>query len=123
MENSKNRDKWACNLKWAAVFVLFIMFVFALCIIKCIDNWEQRGQFGDLFGVVNAFFSGLAFAGLIITIRQQHQDLEYQKQAIEQTNLEMKCQINEFDKQNETLKIERFENTFLNARSTTEHSE
>lgn len=113
MEDKKNKDKWLCNLLWAAAFVFLIMFVSALCVFKCIGGWEQRGQFGDLFGVVNALFSGLAFAGLIITIRQQHQDLEYQKQAIEQTNQEMRCQTKEFDKQNETLKIERFENTFF----------
>jgi len=26
------------------------------------DSWETRGQFGDLFGSVNALFSGFAFA-------------------------------------------------------------
>lgn len=113
MKDNKNNDKWLCNLLWAAAFVFLIMFISALCVFKCIGGWEQRGQFGDLFGVVNALFSGLAFAGLIITIRQQHQDLEYQKQAIEQTNQEMRSQTKEFDKQNETLRIERFENTFF----------
>ena len=108
-----DNNKLLRNFQWAIILVLFIMFISALCIFKCIDSWDHRGQFGDLFGVVNALFSGLAFAGLIITIRQQHQDLEYQKQAIEQTNLEMKSQTKEFDKQNETLRIERFENTFF----------
>lgn len=61
---------------WLASFVLIYF---------CIDGWNVRGQFGDLFGSVNALFSGLAFAGLIITIRQQHKDLEYQRQAIDQS--------------------------------------
>lgn len=34
------------------------------------DDWGVRGQFGDLFDPVNALFSGLAFAGLVITIIQ-----------------------------------------------------
>lgn len=82
---------------WAASFVFIYQYF---------DKWEKRGQFGDLFGSVNALFSGLAFAGLIITIRQQHKDLEYQRQAIDQS----KKDINQ---QNETMKIERFENTFF----------
>jgi G3E family GTPase len=35
-----------------------------------------RGQFGDLFGAVNAFFTGLAFAGVIFTIFLQRRELE-----------------------------------------------
>lgn len=76
MENSNNDDKWLCQLMWAIVFVFFVMMLSAFVVIKLIRDWEQRGQFGDLFGVVNALFSGLAFAGLIITIRQQHLDLK-----------------------------------------------
>lgn len=83
---------------WLASFVLIYF---------CIDGWNVRGQFGDLFGSVNALFSGLAFAGLIITIRQQHKDLEYQQQAIDQSK-------EDISQQNETMKIERFENTFFN---------
>lgn len=77
-----------------------------ILICLCIDGWDVRGQFGDLFGAVNALFSGLAFVGLIITIRQQHKDLEYQQQAIDQSK-------EDISQQNETMKIERFENTFF----------
>lgn len=39
---------------WALTFILFA------------TNWDkdERGTFGDMFGAVNALFSGLAFAGL-----------------------------------------------------------
>ena len=47
---------------WVASFAIIYVFI---------DEWENRGQFGDLFGAVNALFSGLAFAGLVITIMQQ----------------------------------------------------
>lgn len=82
---------------WLASFVLIYF---------CIDGWDVRGQFGDLFGSVNALFSGLAFVGLVITIIQQRHDLQLQRQAID----ESKKDINQ---QNETMKIERFENTFF----------
>ena len=94
-------------------FCPFCHVAFSFLIFKCINDWGQRGQFGDLFGVVNALFSGLAFAGLIITIRQQHLDLEYQSQSIAQTKQELENQTREFNEQNETLRIQRFENTFF----------
>ena len=109
----KSEDKWLCSIIWAIGFVLFVMLLSVFLIFKCINGWEHRGKFGDLFGVVNALFSGLAFAGLIITIRQQHQDLEYQQQVIDQTKLELQNQTKEFDEQNETLRVQRFENTFF----------
>ena len=83
---------------WLASFVLIYHYF---------EDWEECGQFGDLFGSVNALFSGLAFAGLVITIIQQRHDLQLQRQAIDQS----KKDINQ---QNETMKIERFENTFFN---------
>lgn len=33
-----------------------------------IQGWEDRGTFGDMFGAVNALFTGLAFAGVVMTI-------------------------------------------------------
>lgn len=109
----KSEDKWLCSMMWAIVFVLFVMLLSAFLIFKCINDWDHRGQFGDLFGVVNALFSGLAFAGLIITIRQQHLVLEYQRQEIIQTQLELQNQTKEFGEQKETLRVQRFENTFF----------
>lgn len=110
---NKGTDGWHCGFVLAAFMIILIMCVAAFIIFKSIDSWDHRGQFGDLFGVVNALFSGLAFAGIIITIRQQHQDLSYQREALEQTREEMRQQTIEFDKQNETLKIQRFENTLF----------
>lgn len=101
-----NNNSWLCYMIWAVLGVMLIMVFSFYIIYNNIGCWEKRGQFGDLFGAVNALFSGLAFAGLIITIRQQNKNLEYQQRAIEQS----KKDINQ---QNETMKIERFENTFF----------
>jgi len=96
---------------------------------------SDAGTFGDQFGAVNSLFSGLAFVGLIFTIIQQRESLEKQNKSIEQqredlqnqkeelklnrqelelAREEMKHQTLEFEKQNESLKIQRFENTFFN---------
>lgn len=66
-----------------------------------------RGTFGDMFGAINALFSGLALAGIIITILLQRKELQLQREELSETREEFKIQ-------NETLKIQRFENTFFN---------
>lgn len=60
-----------------------------------------------MFGSVNALFSGLALAGIIFTILLQRLELKYQRDELKETR-------KEFQTQNETLKLQRFENTFFN---------
>ncbi len=67
---------------------------------------DERGTLGDMFGTVNALFSGLAFAGIIITILLQRKELKYQRE-------ELKATRKEFVIQNKTLRTQRFENTFF----------
>lgn len=94
----------ACVLAvWALTFFLFF-----------ITDSGERGQFGDMFGAVNALFSGLAFAGLIITLILQKTELGLQREELEQTREELRNQRVEFETQNETLKYQRFENLFYN---------
>ena len=98
-------------LSVSGVFILWGL-TFLLFFIK--DSTFGRGEFGDMFGAVNALFSGLAFAGLIITLILQHQELKLQREELEQTREELKNQRAEFEKENETLKYQRFENLFYN---------
>jgi DNA-binding transcriptional regulator of glucitol operon len=44
------------------------------------SDMATRGQFGDLFGGVNALFTGLAFVALIYTLYLQRKDLEMQRE-------------------------------------------
>lgn len=46
------------------------------------DAWALRGQFGDMFGAVNALFSGLAFAGVIIAVILQKRELALQRREL-----------------------------------------
>lgn len=46
------------------------------------DDWQKRGQFGDLFGAANALFSGLAFAGIIYTIYLQRKEIALQRKEL-----------------------------------------
>lgn len=106
------------NIAWKLVIrdsVIFIFVLWALTFILFINGEKEwRGTFGDMFGAVNALFSGLAFAGLIITLIMQHEELKLQRQELKQTNEELEGQKKEFEEQNKTLKVQRFENTLFN---------
>lgn len=65
-----------------------------------------RGVFGDMFGSVNALFSGLALGGIIFTIFLQKKELKLQRNELKETR-------KEFTLQNKTLSLQRFENTFF----------
>ena len=69
---------------------------------QCFQCHEERGTFGDMFGAVNALFSGLAFAGLIITLLYQKEELKLQREELKQTRAELKGQKREFEIQNKT---------------------
>lgn len=47
-----------------------------------ISDEAKQGQFGDMFGAVNALFTALAFAGLIYTVLLQRDQLALQQQEI-----------------------------------------
>ncbi|MDY6371733.1 MAG: putative phage abortive infection protein [Bacteroidales bacterium] len=122
---------------WVAVCIVIIVcvayFLFFYFVVHV--NMEKRGQFGDMFGFIGALFSGLAFAGLIVTMLQQREDLQnqkdeiklqrqdleaqtealkLQKEEIAQTNKELELQRKEMVEQNKTIILQRFENTFFN---------
>lgn len=122
-------------LIWLIVVVAICAAYFFVMFLWFPGSMEKRGQFGDMFGFLGALFSGLAFAGLIVTIRQQREDLKnqrdeielqredlqaqtealkLQKEEIRQTNEELKLQREEMKAQNKTIMLQRFETTFFN---------
>lgn len=109
------------NIVWVMLGGVIVLFLLNMSLILVNNDPTWRGSFGDQFGAVNALFSGLAFAGLIYTIILQRRDLELQRNDLRLqreelilTRKEMEDQTAEFEKQNETMRIQRFENTFFN---------
>lgn len=51
--------------------VPIIQLLFGIIVWRAIPEPQARGLFGDMFGAVNALFSGLAFAGIVFTMFQQ----------------------------------------------------
>lgn len=46
---------------------------------------EKAAQYGDSFGVLTSLFTGLAFAGLIVTILLQRKDINLQQEELQET--------------------------------------
>lgn len=67
----------------------------------------ELGTLGDYFGALNTLFAGLAFAGLIVTIRQQSKDLQATKD-------EMHKQTSQFKEQNQQTKITQIKEDIYN---------
>lgn len=67
----------------------------------------------DKFASLEALFSGLAFAGLIVAILLQRQELTLQRKELELTREVMKDQKKQLELQNETFRKDNFENTFF----------
>lgn len=111
--SESNNNLWK-TLSIAGIIVVIIWILSWVLIDIHIKEITDRGTFGDKFGAVNALFSGLAFAGLIVTLLYQKEELKLQREELTQTREELKGQREEFEEQNKTMKRQRFENTFFN---------
>lgn len=102
---------------WTVSFLILIVLAMWLgswlFISYKLPNWEERSAFGDAFGAIGALFSGLAFAGLIVTIVLQLQQLDLQSQQLKGAESELKRQKEELELQGEILRKQRFEDTFF----------
>lgn len=88
MENSIQSTK-----KFLLLLIFLVVFTWALSgviIFYATSSWADRGTIGDMFGAVNALFSGLAFVGLIYTIIMQRQEIKMNRQEIEMNRKELK---------------------------------
>ena len=81
----------------------------------------QAGTFGDSFGALTSLFTGLAFVGLIVTLRQQkaqiamqREDLKLQRDEMVAARAELSGQKEQMELQNQSLKQQMFEQTFFN---------
>jgi hypothetical protein len=106
---SKDEDQSDKGFIWtAAIVTLAIIGLWGITYVSLKDLAPtERGTFGDMFGSINSLFSGLALAGIILTILLQRKELKLQRKELTETRQEFKIQ-------NETLRLQRFENTFFN---------
>ena len=101
---------------WLLLLMFFVIVLWILAIIvlsRCFPDIVERGQFGDSFGMINALFSGLAFAGVIYAIILQKKELELQREELKETRKEIKGQKEQLEAQNQTLQKQNFESSFF----------
>jgi len=123
MNDNANR-KIGLNWRVAALIFLGVIAVWLLSWYYLERHYKvatDAGPFGDMFGFINSLFSGLAFAGIIITILLQREELKAQREelqlntgALNAQKEELKAQREEFEKQNRNLTKQNFENSFFN---------
>ena len=85
--NNKNWPKDELILGGIIVgLLLIIIILYGLAIFRIVDIPQNRGLFGDMFGALNVFFTALAFAATIITLRTQMKEIKNSNEQTERSN-------------------------------------
>lgn len=66
-------------------------------------SFDERGTFGDMFGAVNALFSGFAFLGVIYAILLQRTELSLQRAELSLTRQELQKSANAQERSEKAL--------------------
>lgn len=91
------------------IVILLLAVVFTWLFLPYAINWwlpddQNRKAFLDASASVEALFSAVAFAGLVITVLMQRKELELQYDELHLTRMELKEQSKQLGIQNETLR-------------------
>ncbi len=81
------------NIAIALTLTITIFVVYYLIVSHYITTPSEQGQFGDMFGTINALFSGLAFLGLTFTILQQNELIKQNSNQIAQSKKEFDTEL------------------------------
>ena len=113
MSNNKNKKTIPISILHGIPATIIFLWISSAILINALEI-KERGSFGDMFGAVNALFSGLALAGVVIAIILQSKELELQRRELEETKKEIKGQRLAQEGQNATLKAQMIENSVFN---------
>jgi len=104
-------------------YILYFLIAALLIAVAFLGYWHlwwdrfgtplSPGTAGDMFGALTSLFTGLAFAGVIITMLMQNEDLELQRRELQETREEIKGQKEQLIQQNKFIAKQNFENTFF----------
>ena len=89
----------------AAILILILWAATPIILYWMYGDLNKMSLFGDLFGSINALFSGLALAAIIFTVYQQHQELSLQREELKLQREEMKASREELAKQAEAQQL------------------
>ncbi|TVT83440.1 hypothetical protein [Acinetobacter colistiniresistens] len=90
------KENWLIPLFMIAIVLIWFLFPWALSYLAKWFEWNIQnpedpnfGTFGDTYGALNTLFSGLAFATLIITLILQRKELQLQRKAVQDQQIEI----------------------------------
>jgi hypothetical protein len=92
---------------WIIPVIIVVLLWSVNLIVYILSSDHDIGKFGDVFGAVNSLFSGLAFVGIIISIRMQSSELQLQNKQLSLQSKELKLQRKELKLQREELEDTR----------------
>ena len=73
-----------------AVVIVILWLLWWIVVWAIGGTTEQQGHLGDLFGGINALFSGLALAGVVTAVILQSHELQLQRSELEMTRDELR---------------------------------
>ena len=85
----RKRTNFLGMFVWAVVAVLLLCAAYTLWLRYSIPKLEERAHFGEAYGGLAALFSGLAFAGVIVAIAMQREELRLQRKELKLTRGEL----------------------------------
>lgn len=77
----------------AVLLTILIFIAYFLIVGNQLSDWGQRGQFGDMFGTLNSFFTALAFAGVVYTVLQQNEMIKQNSNQLDHNKEEFKVHL------------------------------
>lgn len=81
---SKNSNKWNARMSIVCLAICLIAWSLTPIATRYFFNClSDRGQFGDMFGSINALFSGFALVGVFYAVLLQREEVDQTKKALE----------------------------------------
>lgn len=101
---------------WRMVKFLWVLPLLGFFLIKILKvDFGDYGPYGDFVaGTLVPVLTFASFLMIVATLGMQKEQLELQRRELRSSIDEMKATRKEFEVQNKTLSIQRFENTFFN---------
>jgi uncharacterized membrane protein len=80
----KKNDQYIKLFAIIAISIAIIAIIYPIVISHYFKDWQERGTFGDAFGALNAVFSGITVAGLIVAILMQRREIADQNEQMQE---------------------------------------
>jgi hypothetical protein len=116
------QQKSETRRKWIIAVMIVVLCLGIPCVWLGVTFWaiprmpvvgENAGITGDSFGAVNALFSGLALAGVVVAILLQSEELKLQRQELAETRDELRGQKDQLSAQVKRGLQEEFDSRFF----------